>query len=61
MKTVTISWLNLLDGLAKSLLWILLFINVVIDKYEIALVYAIIIIAYSMSDIADAIKGKNNE
>lgn len=56
-----INWINLLDRIAKALLWILLFVNLVIDNYEVTLVYALIIIAYNVSDIADVLKVKKDE
>ena len=61
MKIVTIKWVDLISGIAKTLLWILLFWNLVIGKVDYAMVYAIILIAYGISDIADNTKVKNNE
>lgn len=52
MKDVTINWINLLDGLARTLLWILLFVYLLLDKYDVAMVYTLVLIAWVLSDIA---------
>lgn len=52
MKTVTVNWINLLDGLARTLLWILLFVYLLLDKYDVAMVYTLVLIAWVLSDIA---------
>jgi uncharacterized membrane protein HdeD (DUF308 family) len=52
MKTITIKWVDLLDALARILLWILLFFNLTLNKYDVAVVYALVIIAWVLSDIA---------
>lgn len=52
MKTVTIKWIDLLDSIARIILWILLFLNLIMDKYDVAMVYTLVIIAWVLSDIA---------
>jgi hypothetical protein len=52
MKTITVRWIDLLDSLARMLLWILLFVNLLIDKYDVAIVYSLVLIAWVLSDIA---------
>lgn len=61
MKTVTIKWFDLLDQIIKVGFWSLLTLNLWLERIDHALVYAIIIIAYNISDIAYKTKVKNNE
>lgn len=61
MKTVTIKWVDLLDQIIKVGFWSLLTLNLWLERIDYALVYAIVIIAYNISDIAYKTKVKNNE
>lgn len=49
---VTVNWINLLDAFAKVILWVLLFVNLYNEKHDITLMYALILIAWNLSDIA---------
>ena len=51
MKTVTIKWIDLIDCLAKITLWALLLSNLFQESYDVALVYAVVIIAYGIGGI----------
>jgi len=57
---VTIKWVDLLDGIIKTLLWVLIAFNSFIERYDVALVYAVVLIAWNLSDIAINTR-KNNE
>lgn len=59
MKNVTVKWSEIAGMIAKIILWILLWLNVLNDKYDVALVYGVIIIAFGISDIADNTKEKD--
>jgi hypothetical protein len=61
MKTVTIKWLDMIDCLAKITLWALLLSNLFQESYDVALVYAVVIIAYSIGGIDHNTRVKNNE
>lgn len=58
---ITIKWVDLLDQTIKIGFWSLLFFNLWLERIDYALVYAIVIIAYGISDIAANTKVKNNE
>ena len=61
MKTVTIKWIDLLDQIIKVGFWSLLFFNLWLERIDYVMVYAIVLIAYGISDIASNTKVKNNE
>ena len=61
MKTVTIKWLDLIDALAKIVLWSLLLSNLFQESYDVALVYAVVIIAYGIGGIDHNTRVKNDK
>ena len=58
---ITIKWVDLLDQTIKIGFWSLLLFNLWLERIDYAMVYAIVIIAYGISDIATNTKVKNNE
>ena len=61
MKTVTIKWLDLIDCLVKITLWTLLLSNLFQESYDVALVYAVVIIAYGIGGIDYNTRVKNDK
>ncbi len=56
-----INWINLLDGIIITTLWILLILNLFQDKLDYAMVYAVVIVAWRLDDIASVMKVKKDE
>lgn len=54
-------WSDILGTITNVSLWVLLGFNMLIDKYDIALVYGIIIIAFALSDIANNTRKQKDE
>ena len=61
MKTTTIKWIDLIDCMAKVTLWSILLSNLFVEKYDVSMVYAVIIMAYGIGEIAYNTKVKKDE